>query len=136
VPPLLYLDTELTGNDLDLRVTLPFTSESLGGCCPFASRLVRLVESETALPYWDIGISGNLRNSPGYGGPEGDFFSTEGLEPPILSEEVGDHGVFWNPTLGQGFVWANLDTTGQFALQLDDCATQFHSDKTRVALIK
>ena len=40
--------------------------------------------------------------------PEGDTI-------PALSDELGDYGVFWNPTAGQGFVWANVDYASEFA---------------------
>ena len=45
----------------------------------------------------------------------GDRFAVVDSTIPVLSDELGDYGVFWNPDLGEGFVWANVDYTGEFA---------------------
>ncbi|MEW6741698.1 MAG: hypothetical protein AB1486_02970 [Planctomycetota bacterium] len=64
---------------------------------------------------WELAVASNTQNSPGYSGPVGDRFVDVGSTPRALSSDLGDYGVFWNPIVLSGFVWANVDHTSDFS---------------------
>ena len=44
----------------------------------------------------------------------GDRFVVVDSTIPTLSQQLGDHGVFWDPVAAEGFVWANVDHGSEF----------------------
>ncbi|MFO0874743.1 MAG: right-handed parallel beta-helix repeat-containing protein [Phycisphaerales bacterium] len=72
---------------------------------------------------WRLAVVKNVNASPGHAGPTGDFlvlFGDLSMVPP-LSQELGDHGVFWDPARHEGFVWANVDGAGDFGVGRKSC---------------
>ena len=62
-------------------------------------------------------------NSPGHASRIGDKIAVEGPGGWGVSSQLGDWGVYWDPTIGRGFVWANVDHAGSFAFGVPHCPT-------------
>jgi hypothetical protein len=106
----LVVETSLLDGEFFATIIVPFTAADLNGADWWDLDLQYWNGSS-----WELAVLGNTQNSPGYGGPEGDRFEVEDTVIPMLSSELGDYGVFWNPNEGKGFVWANVDHTTDFA---------------------
>lgn len=72
---------------------------------------------------WRLAVGSNTAASPGHTGAIGDLFVQYGdiQQPPSLSDELGDHGVFWDAIDRVGFVWANVDVAGEFGVGRNVC---------------
>jgi len=109
----LVVDTSLSDGQFLTTITVPFTAADLDG---LNWRLLNLQYWNGTS--WELAASGNTLNSPGHVQREGDRFEVEDTAIPTLSNDLGDYGVFWNQTTGQGFVWANVDHTTDFTAGL------------------
>ena len=107
------VDSSMQPGQLFARVLIPFEAVHSVGVEPLAADLVSYdTNTESA----KLAVSANSQPSPGYEpGLIGDRYAIAGSTLPVLSQEVGDYGVFWNPTTGLGFVWANVDYASNFA---------------------
>ena len=92
-------------------MTIPFTLADLGGIDPLA---VNLTHYDVVRGRWVLAVSSNLGASPGHAGPAGDRIVSVWPEK-ITSQQLGDYGVHWNPLTNEGFAWATLDRSGEFA---------------------
>jgi len=99
-------------------VFVPFTTADLAGAEPLETRLSGL---DPASDRWPLAVARNVASSPGHDGPIGDRLVTVAPEPWALTQEVGDHGVHWDPALGRGFAWAHVDRGGTFGLRFGAC---------------
>lgn len=112
----LAVETSLDDGSFFMTVSVPFTAADLGGANPL---LVDLVYLDLELGLWQLAVAGNVANSPGQSGPVGDRFEEQGAvtpEPGSVSGDLGDYGVFWNPSEQAGFVWAHVDHATDFAV--------------------
>lgn len=106
----LVVETPLADGDFLATIKIPFSTADLDG----------LNWRFLSLQYWngsswELAVLGNTQNSPSHLGVEGDRYEAEDTVIPTLSSDLGDYGVFWNPTEGKGFVWANVDHATDFA---------------------
>ena len=99
--------------ELFMTVLIPFKIEDLGVRDPLLTTLVQL---DSAVGVWRPAVAANTQASPGHE-PEviGDRFVVVDTTVPPLSDQLGDHGVFWDSVAGEGFVWANVDYDSSFA---------------------
>ena len=72
-----------------------------------------MTRHDSTVGNWGLAVASNVGISPGFSGPIGDrvisFFGPWGT-----TNQIGDYGVFWDEVNKQGFVWANVDTAGDF----------------------
>ena len=108
----LIVHTSLADGEYFMQVSIPFYASDLNGLDPLTVDLKYWNAIEQT---WELAAAGNTQNSPGHPGPVGDRDMVEGTMIPPLSLELGDYGVYWNPTTQIGFVWANVDHTTEFA---------------------
>ena len=109
----LAFETSLNDGAFFMLVFLPFDAQSLNGFPPEAVDLTYFNPGTNA---YELAALGNIQSSPGHAGPLGDRIVVVGSTwETSLSPEIGDYGVFWNPELGKGFAWANVDHASDFA---------------------
>lgn len=109
----VVMESSLVDGELFMTVVIPFDANDLHGADPLSVDLTRYDMSTGS---WELAAGGNAQPSPDHGlDVIGDRFGVVDTTIPLLSDELGDHGVSWNPDLGEGFVWANLDYTAEFA---------------------
>lgn len=107
---ILRSATSLQDGEFLLRIFLPFDNDILQGEDPLMLNMTHL---DPSLGDWRLAVAGNTQNSPGHEGPIGDRIAVANSENDFgLSTVLGDYGVFWNPSLQKGFVWANTDHAG------------------------
>ncbi len=114
----LDVQTSLTPGDFWLQPTMPFSQADLdaaGIADPLAFDLVEYDAKSTA---WVL--AGELNVDPLGIRYEITESTSPAPAPPVGLFDFGDYGVFWNPTLGKGYVWANLDHAGDFAVGYPD----------------
>jgi len=122
----LEVETSLGDGEFFMTVTVPFDAADLAGRSPWATDLTYF---DAAAETWVLAAALNTANSPGHDEPVGDRFSDMGDAPQPLSSDLGDYGVFWNPTAGQGFVWANVDHASSFSRATHETGTDAaHAD--------
>ena len=116
---VLETTTSLADGDLISTVSVPFVAADLGGADPttVATR-IELHRFDPALDEFSLAVEGNTADSPGFAGPEGDYTIEVGPGAPVLSLDLGDHGIFWDPILEVGFAWARVDYAGEFTARL------------------
>ena len=117
----LAIQTTLEDGQFFMTVVIPFDQADLGGADPLS---VDLTHYDASADAWVLAALDNTANSPGHGGTIGDRFAVEDTVVPdlsTLSDDLGDYGVFWNTSTLQGFVWANVDHTTDFAAGLELC---------------
>ena len=109
----LRIDTSLANGQFFMTVQIPFAQADLPPSTDPLS--IDLSYFDAASGNWLLAVNANTQNSPGHSGPRGDRSAEVGVIPSALSTDLGDYGVFWNPTAGVGFVWANVDHATDFA---------------------
>ncbi|MHC5115426.1 MAG: FG-GAP repeat domain-containing protein, partial [Planctomycetota bacterium] len=114
----VIIDTSIANGGFFMAISIPFTDADLAGEDPLA---VDLVYYEPMTGIYELAVAGNTVPSPGHPGPIGDRSVDESTVVPTTSEELGDHGVHWNPVTLQGFAWANVDHATDFALGIAAC---------------
>jgi hypothetical protein len=125
---IVRLETSLLDGQHFSTPTISFEAADLNGVDPTT---VDLVYYHAQSHRWRRAALGNAVNSPGHGSPLGDRIVMVGTDANYgLGQgiDLGDHGVFWNPELQRGFVWARVDFAGDFAvavvpLCIADCAS-------------
>ena len=70
---------------------------------------------------WAFAPSANSQTSPGFAGPIGNRIVELQGGAWGITQELGDYGVFWDPQLQQGFVWANVDHEADFGVGFAFC---------------
>lgn len=113
----LAVTTSLAGGDMFMRVTIPFDESDLNG---FAIEDMNVAWFDAAAAgdgggAWRLAPEGDIALSPDHSGVMGDRIVVLTGGSPGFTGDVGDHGVFWNPDLERGYVWANVDHVGEFA---------------------
>lgn len=117
---ILALTTSLEDGQFTVTAFIPFGESELRGADPLAPDLTRF---DAPTNDWLLAVGGNTQDSPGHDGPAGDRVAVESTSNDWgLTPDLGDHGVFWNPRLRRGFVWANLDHAGDLGLGPPPCA--------------
>lgn len=123
---ILRTASSLKDGQFLLRVFMPFDDSMLSGLDPLS---LNALWYEQSGGNWHLAVANNTQNSPGYDSPIGDRIAVENSENDyVLSTELGDYGVFWNPDLQQGFVWANTDRLGDYALGASLCLSECFPD--------
>jgi len=104
------------------RIRVPIGPSHLTSFAALSS--LRPTVWDQASQTWRRAPALNSQPSPGHSGPIGDFFVDLAFEydVPPLSDELGDHGVFWSFGESKGFVWANVDVSGDFGVGSKLCA--------------
>ncbi|MCP3904924.1 MAG: hypothetical protein GY715_14965, partial [Planctomycetes bacterium] len=119
----LQIITSLEHGQFKATIARPFDADDLHGADPFTFDLTYYDET---VGNWALAVSANTAPSPGHGGPYGDRVEVVGPSFPGITQDLGDYGVYWDPTLEAGFTWANVDhlhdTGFGFALCPSDCA--------------
>ncbi|MCA9289757.1 MAG: hypothetical protein KDA25_01440 [Phycisphaerales bacterium] len=115
---VLAMSTTMPDGTYLSRPMITFTAADLLGADPTAVVVSGWSES---LDTWALGVSLNAQDSPGHDGPVGDRIVSVGPGPWNLSNDIGDHGVYWDPEAGQGFAWANIDVPGEYAAGVPTC---------------
>ncbi|MCP3905270.1 MAG: hypothetical protein GY715_16715 [Planctomycetes bacterium] len=95
----ITVDTSLPDGAFRVCVMRPFAAADLDGANPSAFDLIAWDENDGA---WMLAVAANAA-------PIGDRVTVTGPGYPGLTTNLGDHGVYWDPSLGAGFVWANVD---------------------------
>jgi hypothetical protein len=103
--------TNLNDGEFFMTLSIPFNAADIGALDPLTLDLAVFDPVTTANV---LAVSLNTINSPGFATPVGDRTAVAGTVEPALSADIGDYGVFWNPTTLQGFVWANIDHASDF----------------------
>jgi hypothetical protein len=111
--------TSLQNGEFLMYASLPFDNGILQGRDPLMMNMTYLDPDSGD---WRLAVAGNTQNSPGHEGPVGNRIVVENSENDFgLSYVRGDYGVFWNPSLQKGFVWANIDHAGDVAFGATLC---------------
>ena len=110
------VNTSIPNGGFWMRVSIPFNAADLGGAEP---TLVDMSYYAEPPGQWILAVDDNTANSPGKATPRGDRYVETGSVPSPLSNELGDYGVFWDPTAQAGFAWANVDHASDFAPGLE-----------------
>jgi hypothetical protein len=114
----LSIETTLQDGELFLVVSIPYSDGDLNGADPLS---IDLKYYDTTTGLWELAVAANTVPSPGHPGPIGDRHVDVGAAPGLLSEDLGDYGLYWDPVDLQGFVWANVDHTTDFQSGWQDC---------------
>jgi hypothetical protein len=115
---MVALQTTLDDGQHFTTVLLALDESMLGGAHAFEVELVWFDEGSGD---WALAVAGNTAASPGHAGLIGDRVTVLGPGPWGNTQDLGDWGVYWDPTLEQGFAWANVDHAGDFAAGLTLC---------------
>ncbi|MHC4107342.1 MAG: right-handed parallel beta-helix repeat-containing protein [Planctomycetota bacterium] len=117
---MLDLETTLDDGQHFERAFIPFDADDLAGADPLQ---VNLTYHDPSVGNWGLAVAGNMGDSPGFEGPIGDRIATVGSSPADwgLSDQLGDYGVFWNPSEQKGFAWGNVDHAAEFAVGVSLC---------------
>ncbi|MGH7536724.1 MAG: choice-of-anchor Q domain-containing protein, partial [Gemmatimonadales bacterium] len=115
---VLVLETSLGDGQYLATVMIPFDSAMIGGAAP---RQVRATWCDAGAGAWALGVWGNAGNRPGHAGPIGDRSYSEAPAGWGLTQQVGDHGVYWDPVSGRGFAWAQVDHASEFGVGVSSC---------------
>ena len=114
----VIVETTMEDGEFSMTLTVPLSIWDLGGANPM---LIDLAYLDTTSGRWQLAAQGNTANSPGHPGPIGDRYAVQSSvlpDPPYPSTELGDYGVYWNSSLGAGYVWANVDHTTDYKVGL------------------
>ncbi|MHC5006157.1 MAG: choice-of-anchor Q domain-containing protein [Planctomycetota bacterium] len=115
---ILSLDTTLGDGEYLATLFIPFDAAGMG---PVDPAQVNLTRYDPDMGNWSLVVTGNASNSPGYDGPVGDrVLRLEGGDWGVTNE-IGDYGVYWDPSLQQGFAWAHVDVAQDFGLGMALC---------------
>ncbi len=116
---VLVLETSLPGGSYMATTFIAFDEGDLAWTGPLS---LDLTSFDAASGHWRLAVAGNVQDSPGHAGPVGDRIAVESTGSDFgVTTDRGDYGVFWNPALAQGFVWANLDTAGEVGVGNQRC---------------
>ncbi|MHC5114496.1 MAG: right-handed parallel beta-helix repeat-containing protein [Planctomycetota bacterium] len=119
----LSLETSLDEGQFLATIARPFDADHLQGADPLSMNLTCY---DGTVGNWALAVFANTVPSPGHASPIGDRIAVVGPGFPGITQDVGDYGVYWDPALEQGIVWANVDhvrDTGYgVALCPPDCA--------------
>ena len=117
---MLDFETTLEDGQHFARVFIPFAAGDLGGADPLD---VNLTYFDPSVGNWGLAVAGNMGGSPGFNGPIGDRIVGVGSGPAEwgLTDQLGDYGVFWNPSEQKGFAWGNVDHAAEFAVGVSLC---------------
>jgi hypothetical protein len=118
----LRLDTSLADGSFLAQITVPLDAAAFPGATPLEADVTWFNQ---AAGRWWLAPLGNVQPSPGASGPLGQRILVLGPGQWGITSEPGDFGAYWDPQIEQGFVWANVDHTGDFTfganLCPDDC---------------
>jgi hypothetical protein len=115
---VVVLETSLQDGQFKATVFVPFDSSVLGGASP---QQVRATWYDGSGGNWALAVWGNANASPGFTGPIGERIYVEAPGPWGVTQDAGDHGVYWDPVAGQGFAWANVDHASDFGVGIAPC---------------
>ncbi len=120
----LTVNTSLQPGEGTYKVYIPIDKKIAGIVDPAALDLTRF---DASTGDWILAVAANKTASPDYPGPVGDrIVKINDVDDWGISNQLGDYGLYWNPTLKTGFVWANVDVAADFAvgapLCFADCA--------------
>ena len=104
------IETSLADGEFFLQISLPFTQADLGGALWSQFDLTYF---DPTTSEWKLAVEGNTEGVVGMRHP------VQGTTVPALSTQLGDYGVYWNPSTQRGFVWANVDHTTPFTIGPD-----------------
>ncbi len=111
--------TSMADGTFFMTITMPFDNAVLAGR---DWTLIDLMYFNTSTDLWELAVAANTVSSPGHAGPVGDRSQQSGVVDLTLGDlslELGDYGVFWNTSTLQGFAWANVDHTTDYAAGID-----------------
>jgi len=115
---ILDLETSLADGQYRATQFIPFDGAALSG---IDADQLNVTRYDPEAGSWALAVAGNTAASPGCDGPVGDrVMSLEG-GPWNVTNELGDYGVYWDPAVGQGFAWANVDVAQDFGLGVALC---------------
>ena len=116
---ILATESSLQPGQLFARLFIPFDQFTLASASAFD---LDITTYDPALGAWIVGVARNSQSSPGHDSPIGDRIVVEGTDTKYgLTADLGDYGVFWNPSLQKGFVWANVDVADDFGAGISLC---------------
>jgi len=110
--------TTLADGEYLATVFIPFSAADLAG---IELQQLNLTAFDDAMGNWAYASSANSQASPGFSGAIGNMIVVPAGGSWGLTQDVGDYGVFWDPQLLAGFVWANVDSEGDFAVGFALC---------------
>ena len=115
---ILRMVTTLADGEYLATVFIPFSAADIAGT---ELQRMNLTTFDAAMGNWAYASSANSQTSPGFAGPVGNRIVVPAGGNWALTQDVGDYGVFWDPQLLAGFVWANVDHEGDFAVGFALC---------------
>jgi hypothetical protein len=126
----LVLSSTLAAGEVLTIAFLPFDASHLSGVAPTS---LDPFAFDPAIGAWVMAVAGNTQDSPGHDGPIGDRHAVTGTGGDWgVTTDLGDYGVFWNPDLERGFVWANVDHLGDFTVGNIGCVADISSPPDQV----
>ena len=115
---ILRMVTTLADGEYLATVFIPFSAADIAGT---GLQQLNLTTFDEAVGNWAYASSANSQDSPGFTGPVGNRIAVLSGSDFGLTQDLGDYGVFLNPQLEAGFVWANVDHEGDFAVGFAFC---------------
>ena len=119
---ILSTETSLEDGQYFATMFIPISAADLNATPPES---VVMTRHDSTIGNWGLAVASNDGISPGFSGPIGDhvisFFGPWGT-----TNQIGDYGVFWDEVNEQGFVWANVDTSGDFGAGAALCPADCH----------
>ncbi|MCP3905269.1 MAG: hypothetical protein GY715_16710 [Planctomycetes bacterium] len=102
------METSFESGEFHACIVRPFTIADLAGADPMSINVTRFAP-ETG--NWAYAVYANGQASPGHSSVFGDRIAVTGPGFSGITTDLGDYGVYWDPTIGKGFAWGNVDST-------------------------
>jgi len=116
---ILVTESLLADGEPFMTVMNPFTVSELEGIDPLSLDPIAI---DQATGDWMLAVAGNTKNSPGHDTPIGDrIVSVNTTGDWGWTGQLGDYGLYFNPDLQRGFVWAYVDHLGDFGFGSPPC---------------
>ena len=116
----LIVETSLAQGEFFMTLAVPFDAAALGGGDPLDADLRYYDETGEE---WALAVEGNT------GGAGVRWEEQDAVLPSmddLKARPLGDYGVYWDNTSEQGFAWANVDHTTEYAAVI--VPLDFHPD--------
>ncbi|MHC4129024.1 MAG: right-handed parallel beta-helix repeat-containing protein [Planctomycetota bacterium] len=115
---VLDFETSLADGEFWATFFVPFDADDLDGGYPLEPDLTCF---DPAVGNWSLAVAANTAPSPGYGTQYGDRITSGPGQGWGTTGHLGDYGVYWEPIIQQGFVWAKVDHAGAFGVGVVYC---------------
>ncbi len=116
---ILATESQLADGEPYMAAMIPFTASELDGTDPLSLNPIAI---DRPSGDWILAVAGNTKNSPGHDTPIGGrIVAVNTTDDWGWNGQLGDYGLYFNPELERGFVWANVDHLGDFGFGSPPC---------------